>query len=122
MYCIRCGNKLESENKYCTFCGNKIDNNDSNNSNILKSLSIVLGCFSIVCSLLGIVGLLLGIIGLVLGVVSRRSLNNKIGVIFGGIGISISILFCVLYMVIIVDFIKGDDYEYYARDDILSIF
>lgn len=121
MYCIKCGNKLDNSYKYCTNCGNKITNSNSND-NVLKCLSIILGCFSIVCSVFGIFGLLLGIFGLCFGIISKKNYNNKSGIIFSSIGITISLLFCILYMIIIIDFIKGNDYEYYAREKILSIF
>ena len=81
MYCTKCGFKNEG-NSYCSNCGNKLENvvvnnnvKVNDNSNGLKTASIVLGILGIVGSVLIIfvpVGFVLSLIGLILGIIATK--------------------------------------------------
>ena len=79
MYCSKCGNKVNENDKFCTKCGNacieqeRTFNNENinqfNTSNSTNSMALP----SLICSIVGlfVFGIPLGIISLILGIMDK---------------------------------------------------
>lgn len=80
MYCSKCGNKVNENDKFCTKCGNacieqeRTFNNENinqfNTSNSTNSMALP----SLICSIVGlfVFGIPLGIISLILGIMAHK--------------------------------------------------
>ena len=119
-FCENCGNKIDNNNNFCVNCGNKINrvNNNSLNvkneeSNWLKSASIVLGSISIVGCITLIffpISIILSIIGLILGIIATKKGKNMLGIILNVIGLLLSILI-IFIIVLFMGTFRNDEYE-----------
>ena len=97
MYCVKCGNKLNKNDKFCTKCGNSVVDNYNiqinNNKNNNDNLSIILGIISLVTFWMPIVSIVCAIIAIVSGKKYKNSTNNSSsGVVLGVFGLVLSIL------------------------------
>ena len=101
MYCVNCGNRIDSNDKYCTRCGNMLNIDNSKNRDCVdrngysgnKIASIILGTLSIRFSMFIIfapIGLVFSIIGLILCFVIIKNEKNVIGILLNLIGFLIS--------------------------------
>ena len=138
MYCINCGNKIDSNDSYCTKCGNKlnIDNSKNIDSSVdnksysgKKIASIILGVLSIGFSMLIIfapISLILSVIGLILSFVVIKNEKNVIGIVLNLIGFLISLCICILFIFVIryvvtnVDSSFIDNFKYSEKNNELD--
>lgn len=127
MFCNKCGNKIEGNEKFCKVCGNNLNNNyqpQNNNTekqkNGLAIASLVIGIVSIVLSLLINVFIFpLAITGLILGIVNKNKCGQKTaGIILNSISmvISIIVLICISFIFVGVFNIFGNLYEDIKED------
>jgi len=109
MYCSKCGNNNNSENKYCVNCGS-ILNSISNKTDGNKETSLVLGIICLVSSFfINILCFIPGIISIVYAKKYKKD-SGKFGVGFGlslaGMIFSfIMFLLGILFFVLIINFI-----------------
>ena len=120
MYCVNCGNRIDSNDKYCTRCGNMLNIDNSKNRDCVdrngyssnKIASIILGTLSIGFSMFIIfapIGLVFSIIGLILCFVIIKNEKNVIGIVLNLIGFLISLCICILFMFVIRYVVTGVD-------------
>lgn len=106
MYCKKCGNKLNEDEKYCKNCGQDKDapvklevkkaNNNAKISNTFGVASLIVGFF------LSILSLPLGIIGIVYYFKNKKEANEKCyGLAFSIAGIVVGIITCILWCLFI---------------------
>lgn len=137
MYCVNCGNRIDSNDKYCTRCGNMLNIDNSKNRDCVdrngysgnKIASIILGTLSIGFSMFIIfapIGLVFSIIGLILCFVIIKNEKNVIGIVLNLIGFLISLCICILFMFVIryvvanVDSSFIDDFKYSEKNNELD--
>ena len=109
MYCVKCGNKLNKDDKFCTKCGSEVKENKAyseysdNTSN--DSLCIVLGIFSLLMFWFPLIGIILGICAIVSAKKYKNENNkNSGGMVLGIIGLVLSIVVTVITILGIVFF------------------
>ena len=137
MYCVNCGNRIDSNDKYCTRCGNMLNIDNSKNRDCVdrngysgnKIASIILGTLSIGFSMFIIfapIGLVFSIIGLILCFVIIKNEKNVIGIVLNLIGFLISLCICVWFMFIVrfvvanVDSSFIDNFKYSEKNNDLD--
>ena len=114
MYCSKCGQKFNKEDKYCINCGNPRENTANVTINSVtdksaknkRTASIILGIISIV----GVffiytspISLILAIIGLVIGVKANKKVKNIAGIILNALGINFSLgMLLLIYLVYLI--------------------
>lgn len=84
MYCSKCGNNNNPENKFCVNCGNNLNNvNNTNQTDGNKETSLVLGIICLVSSFfINILCFIPGIISIVYAKKYKKD-SGKLGVGFG---------------------------------------
>ena len=114
MFCNKCGNKMNDNDKFCNNCGSPIDNLDNtvSNSSISMNLkkqkssqkdnygliSLILGIIAIVLVFIyPVFNILIAIIGLVFGIISKtKDIKKTIGIILNSISIAITIVLMII--------------------------
>lgn len=129
MYCVNCGNKIDSNNNYCTNCGVKVSKGNSVDGDIiskkndtgLRIASIILGVLSIICSvtvIFFVYGFIMGIVGLVIGIFALKKGKNLAGIILNVVGLVLSIVVFGLFIWLIFEVSDGNyDYDHYYNDN-----
>ena len=83
MYCSKCGNNNNQENKYCVNCGNNLCSNITTQTDGNKETSLVLGIICLVSSFfINILCFIPGIISIVYAKKYKKD-SGKLGVGFG---------------------------------------
>lgn len=110
MRCRNCNSSIEIDDKFCVNCGielneeNKILDSEIACSNINSqnnTISLILGIMSCVFSIITVISLPLSIVSIILGINYKRETNNRsIGLILGIIGITLTIIFIIIYLIL----------------------
>ena len=101
MYCINCGNQVNSTDNFCDKCGANLSTNQNNKSKMNKSKNISLTLGIIACSLFFIpfISIPLAILAIIFGIINRKE-HKLIGLVLGFISIilvTIEIIALVLF-------------------------
>ena len=84
MYCINCGNKVNSTDNFCDKCGANLSNNQNNQPKENKStnVSLILGIIACCLFFIPFISIPLAIIAIILGIANRKE-HKLTGLILG---------------------------------------
>lgn len=95
MYCINCGNKVNSTDNFCNKCGNNVSTNQNLNTqpkeNKSTNVSLVLGIIACCLFFIPFISIPLAILAIVLGIINRKE-HKLTGLILGIISIILVII------------------------------
>lgn len=105
MYCIKCGNEVNRDDKFCTYCGSFLlssDNVSNREDNVSDNMALIMGIFALIFFWIPVISVPLAITCIIKGneynkKVNCRSSSTKLGVV----SIILSIIFLVLFIIFI---------------------
>ena len=125
MYCTKCGNQLNGEEKYCTTCGEATQKEPPIKKNNTSSdqLPLILGILSCIFCAIPFLSIPLAIVSIITGINQKKETGKfQVSIILGIISIVLTILFTLLiifFIMFAVDYGKEwmDNFQF---DDIIE--
>lgn len=98
MFCSKCGNKLNEEEKFCSKCGNEVKPQNENNisqSSSHATTGLILGICSVIAWIIPLVGYPVTITGIVFSSKGLGAKNNGKAIV----GLVLSIIFLIFTLI-----------------------